>query len=81
MSTREESLHAEDLASIVVSSEVVSEALAHIKPGKSDGSNLLSNHYICALSTLTPYLSKLLCSAMGMYLNVCVVVAHNHANI
>ena len=36
-----------------------SEALARIKPGKSDGSNLLSNHYICTSSTLTPYLSKL----------------------
>ena len=42
-----------------MSGSTVSDALSRIKAGKSDGSTLISNHFIYASSSLTEFLSKL----------------------
>lgn len=54
-----ESLSVDDLKSTFVSPGVVSEAFSRIKPGKSDGSDLFSNHYTCAAPVLTSFLSNM----------------------
>ena len=48
-----------DLAVIFVSPITVSEALSHLKLNKSDGTQLVSNHFTCASPALTQPLSKL----------------------
>ena len=48
-----------DLASICISQSVVSTALSHLKMGNSEGTALLSNHFICASTALTEFLSNL----------------------
>ena len=55
----EETLSHSDLESSVVSPEDVAEALSRIKPGKSDGTELISNHFLYAKSILNDFLSKL----------------------
>ena len=42
-----------------MSGSTVSDALSRVKAGKSDGSTLISNHFIYASSSLTEFLSKL----------------------
>ena len=48
-----------DLSSIIVSPNTVSEALVHLKLNKSDGTQLASNHFIYAATPLSKPLSKL----------------------
>ena len=55
----ESSLSSSDLASISVSPHTVSEALSHLKSNKSDGTSLMSNHFIFASTSLVHLLSKL----------------------
>ena len=53
------SLNRTDLISCSVSVTTVIEALSHLKLAKSDGTALISNHFICASSVLSVFLSKL----------------------
>ena len=53
------SLNQADLTSCSISITTVIEALSHLKLGKSDGTALISNHFICASSVLSAFLSKL----------------------
>jgi hypothetical protein len=53
------SLKQADLISCSVSEPTVIEALSHLKLAKSDGTALISNHFICASSVLSAFLSKL----------------------
>ena len=53
------SLFSTDLSSFSVSPGCVSKALAHLKLKKSDGTQLHSNHFICAATSLLVPLSKL----------------------
>ena len=53
------SLSSDDLASVEFSSECVFAALRHLKPSKSDGSALQSDHVIHAASVIVPLLSDL----------------------
>ena len=46
LANNESSLSSSELASISVSPLTVSEALAHLKSNKSDGTLLMSNHFI-----------------------------------
>ena len=55
----ERSLSSSDLASISVSPHTVSEALSHLRSNKSDGTSLMSNHFIFASTSLVHLLSKL----------------------
>ena len=52
------SITSNDLASIIISPEVVSEALGRTKSGKADGTNLVSDHILYASSSLTVFLSS-----------------------
>ena len=52
------SLSSSDLAATSVSPITVYEALSHLKTNKSDGTQLVSNHFICASACLTQPLSK-----------------------
>ena len=52
------SITSNDLASIIISPEVVSEALGRTKSGKADGTNLVSDHTLYASSSLTVFLSS-----------------------
>ena len=53
------SLSSSDLTAISVSPHTVSEALSHLKMNKSDGTQLVSNHFICGSTPLIHTLSKL----------------------
>ena len=53
------SLNQADLISCSISITTVIEALSHLKLAKSDGTALVSNHFICASSILSAFLSKL----------------------
>ena len=59
LSSINSSLCTSDIASTSISSSVVSKALSHLKSGKSDGTSLLSNHFIYASSVLSEPLSSL----------------------
>jgi hypothetical protein len=48
-----------DLISCSISEPTVIEALSHLKMAKSDGTALISNHFICASSVLSAFLRKL----------------------
>ena len=54
----ETSLSSDDLVSTNISPEVVSMALKRIKPGKSDGTDLFSDHFRYASSSLSDFLAK-----------------------
>ena len=54
----ETSLSSDDLVSSNISPEVVSMALKRIKPGKSDGTDLFSDHFRYASSSLSDFLAK-----------------------
>ena len=64
LSNIESSLSSSDLASISVSTSTIAEAISHLKPNKSDGSLLSSNHFIHASSTLIDVLSQLFTSIL-----------------
>ena len=49
-----------DISAMVISPSMVSEALAHIKRGRNDGSGLASDHFVYASSAIGPFLSDLL---------------------
>ena len=53
-----------DLEGATISSGTVSAALSQLKLGKSEGTNLLSDHFICASPVLKEFLSNLLITAM-----------------
>ena len=57
--TNIESSLSSDLASISVTPHTVSEALLHLKSNKSDGTSLMSSHFILASTSLVHLLSKL----------------------
>ena len=59
LTTVSDSLSAEDLNAASISPNIVSEASSHLKLGKSDGTPLCSNHFICASTVLCEPLSKL----------------------
>ena len=48
-----------DISAMVISPSMVSEALAHIKRGRNDGSGLASDHFVYASSAIGPFLSDL----------------------
>ena len=59
LTTVSDSLSAADLKSASITPNVVSEASSHLKLGKSDGTPLCSNHFICTATVLCKPLSKL----------------------
>ena len=59
LTTVSDSLSAADLNAASITPNIVSEASSHLKVGKSDGTPLCSNHFICASAVLCEPLSKL----------------------
>ena len=53
------SVSSSDLSLMSISQETVCDAFAQLKPGKHDGSSLMSNHFIHAKTALSDPLSKL----------------------
>ena len=58
LSSIETSLSSDDLMSIHISPELVSMAFKRLKSGKSDRSDLFSDHFLFASSSLSDFLSK-----------------------
>ena len=59
LTTVSDSLCSSDLDSVSVTPSIVLEASSHLKRGKSDGTPLSSNHFICTSEVLCEPLSKL----------------------
>ena len=59
ITTVSDSLCSSDLALVSVTPSIVLEASSHLKRGKSDGTTLSSNHFICTSEVLCESLSKL----------------------
>ena len=59
LSVIEDSLSSSDLTESLITTNVVSEALSHLKAGKSDGTQLLSDHFLCISFSLDDCLSRL----------------------
>ena len=53
------SLRESDLKDTFISPSTIAESLSHLTLGKSEGTNLLSNHFIYASSVLSGFLSNL----------------------
>ena len=53
------SISPSDLSSMLITQETVLDAISQFKPGKNDGSNFMSNHFIHAKKVLSDPLSKL----------------------
>ena len=53
------SLSSTDIQSFSINEDCVLDAFSHLKHGKSDGSNLVSDHVIHALPVLSSFLAKL----------------------
>ena len=53
------SLSDSDISSAMIMPSNVAESISRLKLGKSDGTSLLSNHFICASSVLSEFLSSL----------------------
>ena len=53
------SISPSDLSSMLITQETVLDAISQLKPGKNDGSDFMSNHFIHAKEVLSDPLSKL----------------------
>ena len=64
-----ESISPSDLSSILITQEIVHDAMSQLKSGKYDGSMFMSNHFIYAKDALNAPLSRLFTQCFAMELS------------